>query len=51
LIIDADGLELAKTFRQKRLAKECAGWIDRKMDTKTIKQSDLLYGLKPSVVC
>lgn len=43
-IIDADGLELAKTLQQKRVAKECAEWIERKVEIKTIKQSNLLHG-------
>ena len=43
-IIDAAGLELANKFQQKRVAKECADWIDRKVDIKTIKQSNLLHG-------
>ena len=43
-IIDAAGLELANKLQQKRVAKECADWIDRKVDIKTIKQSNLLHG-------
>ena len=43
-IIDAAGLELSNKLQQKRVAKECAGWIDRKVDIKTIKQSNLLHG-------
>lgn len=43
-IIDADGLELANKLQQKRVAKECADWIERKIDIKTIKQSNLLHG-------
>ena len=43
-IIDADGLELSNRLQQKRVAKECADWIDRKVDIKTIKQSNLLHG-------
>ena len=43
-IIDADGLELANTLQQKRVARECAEWIDRKVDIKTIKESNLLHG-------
>lgn len=39
-IIDADGLELANKLQQKRVAKECADWIERKVDIKTIKQSN-----------
>src|SRR5215831_6446645 len=43
-IIDADGLELANKLQQKRVAKECASWIEQKVDIKTIKQSNLLHG-------
>src|SRR5712691_10034957 len=43
-IIDADGLELANKLQQKRVAKACADWIERKVDIKTIKQSNLLHG-------
>jgi hypothetical protein len=43
-IIDADGLELANRLQQKRVAKECADWIERKVAIKTIKQSNLLHG-------
>ena len=43
-IIDADGLELSNKLQQKRVAKECADWIERKVDIKTIRQSNLLHG-------
>src|ERR1035437_3211778 len=43
-IIDTDGLELANKLQQKRAAKECADWIERKVDIKTIKQANLLHG-------
>jgi len=43
-IIDASGLELANILQQKRVAKECAEWIERKVDIKTIKQSNFLHG-------
>ena len=42
--IDADGLELVNKLQQKRVAKECADWIRRKVDIKTLKQSNLLHG-------
>src|SRR5262249_3865113 len=35
-IIDADGLELANKLQQKRVARECAEWIESKVDIKTI---------------
>ncbi len=43
-IIDADGLELSNKLQQKRVVKECADWIERKVDIKTIRQSNLLHG-------
>jgi len=43
-IIDANGLELANRLQQKPIAKACAEWIERKVDIKTIKQSNLLHG-------
>ena len=43
-IIDARGLELVNKLQQKRVAKECADWIESKVDIKTIKQSNLLHG-------
>ena len=43
-IIDATGLELSNKLQQKSVAKECADWIERKVDIKTIKQSNLLHG-------
>lgn len=43
-IINADGLKIAHKLQQKRVAKECADWIERKVAIKTIKQSNLLHG-------
>jgi SNF2 family DNA or RNA helicase len=43
-MIDADGLELANKLQQKLVAKECADWIEGKVDIKTIKHSNLLHG-------
>jgi hypothetical protein len=42
--IDADGLELTNKLQQKRVARECAQWIQGKVDIRTIKQSNLLHG-------
>ncbi len=43
-LIDADGLRVANRLQQKRVAKECADWIEHKVDIKTVKQSNLLHG-------
>ncbi len=37
-------MELSNKLQQKRAARECADWIERKVDIKTIKQSNLLHG-------
>lgn len=43
-IIDGNGLQLVNKLQQKRIARECSDWIERKVDIKTIKQSNLLHG-------
>ena len=43
-IIDGDGLELANQLQQKRVAKDCALWIEQKVEIKTIRQANLLHG-------
>ena len=42
--IDSDGLELSNKLQQKRVARECAAWIQEKVDIKTIKHVNLLHG-------
>ncbi len=43
-LIDADGLKLANKLQQKRVAKDCADWIERKVDIKSLRQSNLMHG-------
>jgi len=43
-ILDADGLELSCKLAQKRIARECAEWIENKVDIRTIQQANLLHG-------
>jgi SNF2 family DNA or RNA helicase len=43
-IFDSEGLSLSNRLQQKRVAKECAEWIEQKVDIKTIRQSNLLHG-------
>ena len=43
-ILDADGLQLANKLQQKRVARECADWIRRKVDIRSIRHSQLLHG-------
>ena len=40
----ADGMALTNKLQQKRVARECADWIEHKVDIKTIRQSNLLHG-------
>lgn len=44
-IID-EHLKLAMRLRQKKVAKECADWIRSKVDTRSVKQNNLLHGKK-----
>jgi SNF2 family DNA or RNA helicase len=43
-VIEPDGLKLAHTLRQKRVARECADWIRNKVSIKSVKQSNFLHG-------
>ncbi|WCJ60920.1 hypothetical protein NXS98_07310 [Fontisphaera persica] len=43
-IIAPEGLKLANTLQQKRVAKECANWIRQKVDIKTVYRSGFLHG-------
>jgi SNF2 family DNA or RNA helicase len=43
-VISDSELELTNKLQQKRVAKECSDWIERKADIKTIRQSNLLHG-------
>jgi hypothetical protein len=40
--IENDAIELANQLRQKCIAKECADWIQKKVDIKSVKQANLL---------
>jgi phosphatidylserine/phosphatidylglycerophosphate/cardiolipin synthase-like enzyme len=42
--IEDNGLKLSNRLEQRRVARECADWIDRKVDIKSIKQANLLHG-------
>lgn len=42
--IEDKGLQLANRLEQKRVAKECADWISRKVQIRSVKQSNLLHG-------
>ena len=39
-----EGLKLANTLQQKRVARECADWIRQKVDIKTVCQTGFLHG-------
>ncbi len=43
-LIDDHGLQLENQLQQKRVARDCADWISRKVDIKTVRQSNLLHG-------
>jgi len=42
--IEDDGLQLQNRLEQKRVAKECAEWIEKKVQIRSVKQSNLLHG-------
>ena len=43
-IIDCDGLRLANQLQLKRVAKECADWIEEKVQIRSIRESNMLHG-------
>ncbi len=43
-LLCAEGLQLARRLQQKRVARDCAAWIERKVEIRTIRQSSLLHG-------
>ena len=43
-ILDGNGLQLANRLEQKRVARECADWIRRKVEIKSIRHAQLLHG-------
>src|SRR6476469_3770165 len=42
--IEDEGLQLQNRLEQKRAAKECAEWIEKKVQIRSVKQSNLLHG-------
>ena len=42
--IEDEGLQLNKPLQQRPIAKECADWIDQKVEIKSTRQSNLLHG-------
>ena len=42
--IEDKGLQLQNRLEQKRVAKECAEWIEKKVQIRSVKQSNLLHG-------
>jgi len=42
--IEDEGLQLQNRLEQKRVAKECAEWIENKVQIRSVKQSNLLHG-------
>jgi SNF2 family DNA or RNA helicase len=43
-VIDTDHMEVSTKLQQKRVARDCATWIERTVDIKTITRSNLLHG-------
>ena len=43
-IIDSDGLHLRNQLHLKRVARECADWIEEKVEIRSIRESNLLHG-------
>ena len=43
-ILDGNGLQLSNRLEQKRVARECADWIRRKVEIKSIRHAQLLHG-------
>ena len=42
--VDEDGLKLQNHLQQKRVARECADWIRRKVEIRSVKRAGLLHG-------
>jgi len=42
--IEDDGITLSNRMRQSQVAKECAEWIQKKVDIRSIKQTNLMHG-------
>lgn len=43
-ILTEQGLELGNQLYQKKLAKDCAEWIEKKVEIRSVKQTGLLHG-------
>ena len=43
-IIDSDGLHLRNQLQLKRIAIECAEWIEEKVEIRSIRESNMLHG-------
>lgn len=42
--IEDEGLQLANRLQQKRLARECADWINRKAEIRSVRETALMHG-------
>jgi SNF2 family DNA or RNA helicase len=42
--IEDDGLQLKNRLEQRRVARECAEWIKKKVDIRSIRQANLMHG-------
>lgn len=42
--IEEDGLHLKNRLDQRRVARDCADWINQKVDIRSVRQANLLHG-------
>jgi phosphatidylserine/phosphatidylglycerophosphate/cardiolipin synthase-like enzyme len=43
-VVSDNGLKLNNRLQQKRIARECADWITKKVDIRSMKRTNLLHG-------
>lgn len=43
-VINEDGLSLRNRLRQKKVARDCAQWIEEKVNIRTVRRANLLHG-------
>lgn len=43
-VLDVNGLQLTNRLEQKRVARDCADWIRKKVDIRSVRHAQLLHG-------
>lgn len=43
-VLDGNGLQLTNRLEQKRVARDCADWIRKKVDIRSVRHAQLLHG-------